>query len=251
MSGTRATQLPLPLPAATASYDPADLIEDASNTEALAWLDRPQDWPFGRIALWGEPKSGKTHLLAWAAARHGFAALPGGGPTLRDLPELPAAAGVVLDDADRVTDEPALFHLINLCAERGVRLLLAGRVPPARWPVELPDLRSRLRGTAAVPVHPPGEALLDALLAKHFADRQLRVDGGFRAWLLARLPRDAATIAAAAARLDSACLAAGGRLTRRLALAALADLAEGGAATVDDDSVAISGGSSPRTPPLL
>lgn len=248
-----AAQLPLPLPEAAASYDPADLIEDASNAEALAWLRRPGDWPFGRLALWGEAKAGKTHLLRWAAARHGWTVLPGGGPALRGLPALPEGAqGIVLDDADRVAEEAALFHLINLCAERGVPLLLAGRAAPARWPgVALPDLRSRLRGTTAVEVRPPGEALLDALLAKHFADRQLRVGPGFRAWLLTWLPRDAASLAEAVARLDRACLATGGRPTRALARAALAGLPGVAAAPEDDTSVAEGGPASPGGAPLL
>jgi chromosomal replication initiation ATPase DnaA len=218
-----ARQLPLPL-AAGAAPDPADLLEDASNAEALAWLRRPGDWPAGRLALWGPPAAGKTLLLRWAAARHGWPLLA--GPALSGLPELPAgAAGLALDDADQVPEERALLHLINLCAEAGMRLLLAAREPPARWPaVRLPDLASRLRGTATVGIEPPGDALLAALLAKHFADRQLRVDPGVQAWLLARLPREAAAVAAAAARLDAAALASGGRVGRALARRALAGL---------------------------
>lgn len=253
-----AAQLPLPLPPPEPTYDPAELLKDASNAEALAWLRRPADWPLGRLALWGEAKTGKTHLLRWAAARHGWLLLPDGGPALRGLPAPPAGArGLVLDDADRAAEEVALFHLINLAAERGLPLLLAGQAPPARWPVALPDLRSRLRGTAAVQVRRAGDALLAALLAKHFAERQLRVEPGFRAWLLTWLPRDGAAIAEAAARLDRAAMAEGGRLTRRLARAALAGLAaeegaalaglaaEAGAACVDDDSIASVERSSP------
>jgi hypothetical protein len=234
-------QLPLPL-ASPAGCDPADLIEDAANAEALAWLRRPADWPAGRLALSGPPASGKTLLLRWAAARHGWTLLA--GPALRGLPELPPdAAGIALDDADRAGEERALLHLINLCAEGRVRLLLAGREPPSRWPgVRLPDLASRLRGTAAVALRPPGDALLAALLAKHFADRQLRVDPALQAWLLARLPREAASVAEAAARLDRAALASGGRLSRPLARAALAGLPgfDGGAeadATGDGSTV--------------
>lgn len=250
MSGQEpGAQLPLPLPEAASSYDPAELIEDASNAEALAWLGRPADWPFGRLALWGGAKTGKTHLLRAAAARQGWTVLPGGGPALRGLPLLAEATrGVALDDADRAAEEAALFHLINLAAERRLPLLLAGEAPPARWPVALPDLRSRLRGTTAVQVRPASEALLDALLAKHFADRQLRVDAGFRAWLLTRLPRDAAAVADAAARLDRASLAARGRPTRALAREVLADMpgADPGAPGEEDDgSVSPAPGCSP------
>ena len=87
-----------------------------------------------------------------------------------------AGPGLVLDDADCAPEEEALLHLLNLCAERGQAVLLAGREAPARWPVALPDLRSRLRAMTAVAVRPPGDALLAALLRRHFRLRQLRVD---------------------------------------------------------------------------
>lgn len=237
-------QLPLPLPELL-SCDPADLLEDESNAEALAWLRRPGDWPGGRLALWGPPATGKTLMLRWAAARHGWPVLS--GPALSGLPELPEGApGLALDDADLVPEERALLHLLNLCAEGRLRLLLAAREAPARWPVRLPDLLSRLRGMAAAAVRPPGEALLGALLAKHFADRQLRVEPALQAWLLERLPREAAAIAEAAARLDRAALAAGGRLTRALARAALSGLPGFGGEAAEGEAP-----SSPDGPRLL
>ncbi len=106
---------------------------------------------------------------------------------MRGLPA-PAPGGTVLDDADAVAEEAALLHLINLCAERGEHLLLLGREAPARWPVALPDLRSRLKATSAIGIGRPDDALLGALLARHFADRQLRVahrrcrPGCWRGW---------------------------------------------------------------------
>jgi chromosomal replication initiation ATPase DnaA len=213
-------QLPLPF-APHQSYAAADLVPDASNAAALAWLAEPARWPLGRLALHGPAGIGKTHMLHATAARFGWPLLA--VAELRGLPP-PPTTGLVLDDADQAPDETALFHLVNLCAEAGQPLLLAGRQPPARWPVRLPDLASRLRATTAAAVEPPSDALLAQLLEKHFADRQLRTEPGFRAWLLPRLPRAAAAIAEAAARLDRAGLAAGGPLTRSLARACLASL---------------------------
>ncbi|MEN9500648.1 MAG: hypothetical protein RIS83_2468 [Pseudomonadota bacterium] len=206
-------QLLLPLPAAP-SMRVEDIIEDPSNAAALTWLGKPETWPLGRLALFGEAGTGKTHLARAAAARFGWRWLE--GSSLRGLPG-PAVQGSVLDDADCVPEETSLLHLINLCAERGETLLLIGRKAPARWPTRLPDLASRLRATQAVEVAPPSDALLRGLLAKLFADRQLRVDAELQAWLLARLPRDARSLAEAVARLDRAALLSGGRLSRSMA----------------------------------
>jgi chromosomal replication initiation ATPase DnaA len=212
-------QLALPLPIA-ASSDARDVIADASNEAVRSWLAKPEAWPLGRLALFGAAGHGKTHLARAAAARSGWRWLDGMG--LRGLPA-PAPQGSVIDDADCVADEAALLHVINLCAERGETLLLIGREAPARWPVRLPDLASRLRATQAVGIGAASDAMLSALLSKFFADRQLRVEPDVQAWLLTRLPRDAASLAEAVARLDHAALGAGGRITRALARLALAE----------------------------
>jgi chromosomal replication initiation ATPase DnaA len=238
--------LPLALPA---SASRADLIEDSSNAAALAFLDRPETWPAGRLALHGPAGVGKTHMGRAFAAAQGWRRLE--GLELRGLPE-PAPGGTVLDDADAVAEEAALLHLINLCAERAEGLLLIGREPPARWPVRLPDLRSRLRAITAVGIGPPGDALLAALLAKLFADRQLRVGPDVQAWLLARLPREAAALAEAVARLDHTALIMRGPVTRPLARSVLAGW-EGFAPGPEEDDRSATGHDmhSPREAALL
>ncbi len=233
-------QLPLPLAVAPSSSR-ADLVADASNAEALAWLDRPGEWPLHRLALHGAPGVGKSHMLRAMAAEQGWRLLNGAALTEADA--LAPAAGTALDEAE-AAPEAALFHLINRHAEAGAPLLLAGRQPPSRWPTRLPDLASRLRATLAVGIAAPTDALLEALLAKHLADRQLRVGPDVQAFLLARLPREAAAIAVAVAALDAAALAAGAAITRPFARGVLTRLlGENDASGTEDPS-----GSPPAAP---
>ena len=172
------------------------------------------------------------------------------GPALSGVPE---PAPTALDDADCVTDEAALFHLSNACAEAGLPLRRAGRTPPSRWPVRLPDLASRLRATATAGIAEPSAQLLASLLARDFSERQLIVPPGVQEWLLARLPREAAAVARAVERLDRAALAAGGAVTRGLARAALADWPgfSADALHFHDVSAAEAALPSPATPSLL
>lgn len=234
-------QLPLPLPVAP-SADRADLVEDASNAEALTWLDRPWDWPAHRLALFGPARTGKSHMLRATASAQGWRLLQ--GRALTTALALSPAPGTALDDADAAS-EPALFHLINRSAETAAPLLLAAREPPARWPTLLPDLASRLKATLAVGIGAPTDTLLEGLLAKHLADRQLRVAPEVQTFLLARLPREAAAIAAAVAALDAAALASGAPITRPFARAVLARLLGN-----DDVPVAEPPDVSPRDTPL-
>src|SRR5580698_6522421 len=156
---THTRQLPLPF-----SHSPEYAVEDFqpadSNAEALAWLDRTADWPQHRLAVWGPGGCGKTHLLHLWAARAGAVLLS--GPAVRLVPpERPLA----IDDAD-AAPEQVLLHTLNAAAEAGLPVLLAGREPPARWPVRLPDLASRLRAITSVQIQPADEELLQCLLAR-------------------------------------------------------------------------------------
>lgn len=234
------SQLPLPLPSEP-SFAAADFVADASNEEALRWLAAPGRWPDGRLVLAGPAGTGKTHLLHATAKAQGWDVLR--GPDLRGLPEAPRR-GVALDEADLPGEETALLHLMNACAEAKLPLLMAAPRAPSRWRVALPDLRSRLAATAVALLDEPSDALLEALLAKHLADRQLQLDPGLLAVLRLRLPRRAAIMAEAVARLDRASLIAGKRLTRAAALAVLAPLFDDGSETSASDPL-------PRSPALL
>lgn len=234
-------QLLLPLPPAAEPRGP--FLPDPSNAVARAWLAEPARWPAGRFCLWGPEGTGKSHLLAETAARFGWRLWTG-----PDLPALPEPAPAAVDDADCAPEE-ALLHLINATAAHGLPLLLAARAAPARWPTRLPDLKSRLAATAAAALEEPSEALLAALLAAELAARQLRLPPALQGWLLARLPRQARAVRAAAARIDRWTLATGRTPSRALLQAALADFE--GFAGGDDDGVSGPAAASPGAPALV
>lgn len=212
---TAARQLALPFVHAPCLTE-AEFLLSAGTRPALAWLSA--DWPGRRLALWGGPSSGKTHLLHIWTIRAGASLLD--GPTLRDVwPPGPLA----VDDAD-LTPETTLLHALNAAQEAGHPVLLAARTPPARWPTRLPDLASRLRAITAVPLGAADDAFLRTLLARLLSDRQLVVPAAVQDWLLAVLPRDPAALREAAARLDRAGLAARRGVTRSLAARTLQSL---------------------------
>ena len=221
MSGARQLLLPF-------SEDflgsPTDFVPAASNEAALAWLAREADWPDRRLAIWGEEGCGKSHLLRAWARRTGAAIQL--GPALRGLPERLPPPGIAIDDADAVPAEETLLHWLNAARDAGVPVLLTSRIAPARLPVRLPDLASRLRAILAVEIGRAEDELLRLLLARLLAERQWRLDPGFQDWLLPQLPRTPASLREMVARLDRLLLAEGGRITQRLVRDVLLGLAE-------------------------
>ena len=207
-----------------------DFLPAPANAEALALLDRPQDWPQGRLLLVGPEGAGKSHLAAFWAAEQGAQRVRASAlrPETADALVAPGGA-LVVEDAHRAGGaagaEAALFHLWNLCAAQGALLLITARTPPRDWGLALPDLASRMAATALVRLEPPDEALLAAVLVKLFADRQLVPGPGLVESLARHMDRDLGLARRVVAEIDRTALAEGRAVTRPLALAALARIA--------------------------
>ncbi|HEX7008279.1 MAG TPA: DnaA/Hda family protein [Alphaproteobacteria bacterium] len=205
-----------------------DFLVAGCNRDAVAWLDRWPDWPAGGLAIVGPAGCGKSHLAGVWRAASGAPAL-----ALSDLDDadpiaaLGGAAACVIDDADGgvagTPREQALLHLYNHLRELGGQLLLTGRTPPARWPIGLADLRSRLAALPAVAVGMPDEPLIAAVLVKLFADRQLRVGQDVIMFLVPRIERSFEAARQVVARIDRAALASARPVTTRLVRDVLAE----------------------------
>jgi chromosomal replication initiation ATPase DnaA len=187
----------------------SDFLVSACNAAAIGWIERWPAWPTPVFVLHGPAGCGKTHLLRVWCERAGAELVP--ADRLEEEAGAPghlAAPGraIAVDDAERA-GERSLLHLYNAVVENGGSLLLTARRPPGRWPTRLDDLRSRLRAAAAAEIGAPDDALLGAVLVKHFADRRVPVAPGLVAYLARRIERSFAAALDTAAALDRAALA--------------------------------------------
>lgn len=204
-----AEQLAFPLPRLEARGRDAFFVSPA-NALAVAQVEAWGDWPDRKLVLVGPAGSGKSHLAAVWAERAGATVVDAGRLAEGDVPAL-ASGPVAVEDADRLPPaaEPALFHLHNLVLAGGHALLVTARSPARDWPVALPDLRSRMEGTASATLPPPDDPLLAALLVKLFADRQIAPPPRLIDYCVRRMDRSFAAAAALVDRLDRAALATG------------------------------------------
>ena len=199
-------------------YGADAFIEAPCNRAALAWIRRWPDWPTPGLAVHGPAGCGKTHLASIWHSMSGAAAL---SPSMLAPDRVPSLLGdarvALIDSADApvfdADGERALVHLYNLLKERGGHLLLLARTPPARWSIALPDLRSRLAALPAVRIDAPDDELLQQLLVKLFADRQLDAAPEAIVFLVPRMPRSFAAARKLVAELDRRALAGGRRIT--------------------------------------
>ena len=102
---------------------------------------------------------------------------------------------------------------------------MTSRVPPGELSVTLPDLRSRLRALPVVAIESPDEALLKAVLVKHFADRQLAVEPHVIGYIALHMEQSMEAAAIVVAQIDAAALSSQRRVTRALVQQVLAEQA--------------------------
>lgn len=200
-------------------HDPAtsrdDLLVAGPLAAAVELIDRWPDWPSPVVVLVGPAGSGKSHLAhIWQQRSRASAILPISGGNA----EMLSATGPVLfEDADRIPfDDACLFHVINSARENRTSLLMTARTWPGMWPVDLADLRSRLKAATVVEIGEPDEALLSQVIVKLFADRQLQVEPRLVEFIVQRMERSIQAAQEIVDRVDVLALSRGTRISRGL-----------------------------------
>ncbi len=206
-------QLPLNL-----GYRPAlgrtDLLVTDGIREAVTWIDKWPAWPSHALALFGPAGCGKTHLVhVFAAVSQACVVRASELPSLDPVDLASAHEAVAMDCSDEPIAEEALLHLYNAVHEENGHLLIAARDAPARWPIELPDLQSRLKAMPAVQIRPPDDATIMAVVTKLFRDRQLSISSDVIDYVIARIPRTFSASRRLVDRADKEALAQNRRVT--------------------------------------
>lgn len=182
--------------------DDTAFIVDASNSDAVKHLEHWSLWPVRLTLLTGPRKSGRSTLGRLFSQKCG---------------------GKVVDDAD-LSEEDALFHAWNAAQSSQTPLLIIADVPPPRWEISLPDLRSRLAATPKIRIAEPSDALIESRLHRHFAHRGLAIPQNVIDYLLKRMDRSNYALFHLIEIVDRMTFERHSRITLSLARDAVAEL---------------------------
>lgn len=174
------------------------------NAEALATLRAlaSGERSAGRVHLWGEPASGKTHLLRALVD----SPLAPDSPLDAFSPDPRAAARLIaVDDCDHLDDarQLALFRLFNHHAgQTGTALITASREPPLALTGLRPELRTRLGAGLVLALRPLTDDEREQALREAARSTGVNTHDDVFRYLLTRKARDLRTLLAFFGALD-------------------------------------------------
>ena len=119
-----------------------------------------------------------------------------------------------------------ILSLVERARSEGKRAALAGEGAPVEWARGLKDLETRLNAALRITLDEPDEALLRAVIAKLFADRQLRAAPSVVDYAVRHLPKTFAAGQAFVGALDAASIEKGAPIGLKLAREVVANLSE-------------------------
>lgn len=187
-SGREQIALPLDWPQ---SQGDSRLIVTESNRAAFDHFRTWSMWPVKASLLTGPRRSGRSLLARSFVERVG---------------------GRLIDQAEQA-DEEQLFHAWNAAQESGRPLvMIVDRVPPD-WEIGLADLKTRIAVTPVGRISDPDDAMFQALIELHFADRGLHIPRDALRFMADRLHRDYWTAERAVESVDRFAIAERARLS--------------------------------------
>lgn len=200
-----------------------DFLISKSNQAAADLVDRWPDWPHGSVMVVAPARAGKTHLANVWRLKSGADCIAACALSEAGVAAASVRGALLVEDLHAgIADERAMFHLLNLVRAHKLSMLLTSRAAPGELSVRLPDLASRLRAVPAVAIALPDTALLQAVLVKHFTDRQLSVEPRVISHLALHMERSMEAAATIVAEIDRRAMASHRKVTTKLADEALA-----------------------------
>ncbi len=218
------SQLPFDLALAPATKRD-DLIESSANLMAINMIDSWPDWPGSVTVLAGPVGSGKSHIASvWAemADAKTYDASSLNRNSEQAIAEANTGCNLLIEDVGQTEiDETTLFHLLNSVKQASGFLLITSRSWPREWDISLPDLKSRLLAAQLVELQEPDDMLIKEVMAKLFADRQLKVEPHIIEYCVLRMERSLDSAARLVKAMDEEALARKSVITRSTAASAL------------------------------
>ena len=121
------------------------------------------------LILYGENKSGKSHLLnIWTKLNN---AIFFDNNNFNKI--INKKNNVAIDDLTLISSEEEIFHIINHCKIFNLKLLVTSTLSISNYNFKLLDLKSRLNSFYSIKINSPDDEMCKIILTKLFHEKQI------------------------------------------------------------------------------
>jgi DnaA family protein len=209
------------LPFSVSVHQTFERFITGANAELVGHLERLTG--IDLMWIWGQPDSGKTHLLHATCNQAGGNECQAGYLPMHGLP-IEGIEGydhcdlLAFDDLDswlgELDREQAILGLYEALRSQQKTMLVTAAESPLELTFALPDLASRMRSASVFHLLPLTDEDKCFLLIERAADRGLRLNPDVAGYWVSRAPRRLGDLLAGLDQLDAQSLSAGRRLTK-------------------------------------
>jgi len=170
-------------------FNKNDFFVSQSNFFAYNLLNSWPNWEKKFINVFGEKKSGKSHLTNIFLEDKGGIKILSKNLDFNFLDNLKNYENIVLEDFEPNCDEKLVYSLLDLVEKNNKYLILTSSKAVNTMNFNLNDLKSRLKNCLMAEMTNPDDELVHALLIKNLSDNQLVLDNKIINFIIQRIPR--------------------------------------------------------------
>jgi len=170
------------------NFNSQDFFVSSSNSNVVKLLNYYPQWHNNGIIIYGNKKSGKTHLAhIWKLSSN---AIIYDFKNDQDMNQICTSNNYVFDNFDLLSDndEKVFFQIYNeIVNNKNYILFLTNK---RNLSIKLKDLSSRINSLNKAGISDPDDLLIQALILKYFHDMQIKVSPDVIKFILNRVDRN-------------------------------------------------------------
>ena len=169
------------------TYD--DFFVSKCNYFAFSLIESWPKWEKNILNIYGEKFCGKSHLSEIFKKKNTARIIKNDDINNNFFNKIRYYENIILDNLEFLSDEKTLYSIFNFVEQYNKYLIINSIDSINSIEFKLPDLKSRLKNCIFAKIDKPDDDMIFALVLKHFADRQIKIEKKIIEYITKRIER--------------------------------------------------------------
>ena len=169
------------------TYD--DFFVSKCNYFAFSLIESWPKWEKNILNIYGEKFCGKSHLSEIFKRKNKAIIIKNDEINNNFFNKIRYYENIILDNLEFLSDEKTLYSIFNFVEQYNKYLIINSIDSINSIEFKLPDLKSRLKNCIFAKIDKPDDDMIFALVLKHFADRQIKIEKKIIEYITKRIER--------------------------------------------------------------